>query len=150
MSVPGSTFPIVFNNCISVKGAAFHSGYNMQHLRRLLRDGRLSGMKLGQTWLIDRRTFETYLENAHHTKDKRFSPGRFFQANLRGGLKLSIYLEMEHGNVKVCYLSEQIKFMISEVAKKPRFEPIDERELHSLTSSFMFAVTNSAKSGVSV
>ena len=71
-------------------------------------------------------------------------------ANLRGGLKLSIYLEMEHGNVKVCYLSEQNKFMISEVAKKPRFEPIDERELHSLTSSFMFAVTNSAKSGVSV
>ena len=54
LSEPGSTFPIVFNNCISVKGAAFHSGYNMQHLRRLLRDGRLSGMKLGQTWLIDK------------------------------------------------------------------------------------------------
>jgi len=31
-------------------------------------------MKLGQTWLIDKRTLETYLENANHTKDKRFGP----------------------------------------------------------------------------
>ena len=74
MDDPGSTIPIVFNNCISVKTAAFHSGYNMQYLRRLLRDGRLFGMKLGQAWLIDKRMFETYLENAHHTKDKRFGP----------------------------------------------------------------------------
>jgi len=74
MSEPGSAIPIVFNNCISVKGAAFHSGYNVQYLRRLLRDGRLSGMKLGQTWLIDKRTFEAYLENANHTQDQRFGP----------------------------------------------------------------------------
>ena len=57
---------------------------------------------------------------------------------------------MEHGNDEVCGLSEETKLKISEVEKKPRFEPIDERELHSLTSSFMFAVPNSAKSGVSV
>ncbi len=25
-------------------------------------------MNLGQTWLIDKRTFETYLENANHSK----------------------------------------------------------------------------------
>ena len=74
MNDPGSENPIVFNNCISVKGAAFHSGYNMQYLRRLLRDGRLSGMKLGQTWLIDKCTFEVYLENANLTQDKRFGP----------------------------------------------------------------------------
>ncbi len=74
MDNSGSPFPFVFNNCISVKAAAFHSGYNVQYLRRLLRDGRLTGMKLGQTWLIDRRTLEAYLENAHHTKDKRFGP----------------------------------------------------------------------------
>ena len=69
-----SPFPFVFNNCISVKIAAFHSGYNVQYLRRLLRDGRLIGVKLGQTWLIDKRTLEAYLENANHTKDKRFGP----------------------------------------------------------------------------
>ena len=53
MDESGSTFPTVFNNYKSVKDAAFHSGSNMQYLRRLLRDGRLTGMKLGQTWLID-------------------------------------------------------------------------------------------------
>jgi len=74
MSEPGSTILIVFNNCISVKAAAFCSGYNVQYLRRLLRDGKLTGMKLGQTWLIDKRTLEAYLENANHTKDKRFGP----------------------------------------------------------------------------
>jgi excisionase family DNA binding protein len=65
---------MVFNNILSVKDAAFHSGYNVQYLRRLLREGRLFGMKLGQTWLIDKQTFETYLENSRHTTDKRFGP----------------------------------------------------------------------------
>jgi len=74
MDDPGSEIPFVFNNCISVKGTAFHSGYNVQHLRCLIRNGRLTGMKLGQTWLIDKRTLEAYLENANHTKDKRFGP----------------------------------------------------------------------------
>ena len=74
MDDSGSSFPRVFNNCISVKTAAFHSGYNMQYLRRLLRDGRLSGMKLGQTWFLDRIGFVDYLENAHKTKDMRFGP----------------------------------------------------------------------------
>ena len=74
MCKTGSTNPVVFNNCISVKAAAFHSGYNVQYLRRLLRNGRLVGMKLGQTWLLDRIGFEDYLENAHQACDKRFGP----------------------------------------------------------------------------
>ena len=74
MNDPGSEIPIVFNNCVSVRGAVLHSGYNMQYLRRLLRDDRLNGMKLGQIWLIDKRTLEAYLEIAHQTKDKRFGP----------------------------------------------------------------------------
>ena len=74
MSEPGSIVPSVFNNCISVKAAAQHSGYSAQFLHRSLRDGRLTGMKLGQTWLIDKRTLEAYLEIAHQTKDKRFGP----------------------------------------------------------------------------
>ena len=74
MREPGLTNPIVFNNCISVKAAAFHSGYNVQYLRRLLRDGRLTGLKLDQTWLIDKGMFGAYLENANRTQDKRFQP----------------------------------------------------------------------------
>jgi excisionase family DNA binding protein len=69
-----SFFPFVFNNCKSVKVAAFHSGSNVQYLRRLLREGKLSGVKLGQTWLIDKSMFEAYLEMAEHTNDKRFGP----------------------------------------------------------------------------
>jgi len=74
MDDSGSPFPFVFNNCISVNIAAFHSGYNVQYLRRLLRDGKLSGVKLGQTWLIDMRTFEAYLAKVQQTNDKRFGP----------------------------------------------------------------------------
>jgi hypothetical protein len=48
MDDPGSTIPIVFNNSISVKVAAFHSGYNIQYLRRLLCSGALEGIKIGQ------------------------------------------------------------------------------------------------------
>ena len=74
MDDSGSPFPFVFNNCISGKVAAYHSGYNIQYLRRLLRDGRLTSKKLGQTWLIDKGTFEVFLVDANHTQDKRYGP----------------------------------------------------------------------------
>lgn len=38
----------------SVKAAAEYSGCNEQYLRRLLRAGRLEGVKIGQVWLIKR------------------------------------------------------------------------------------------------
>ena len=79
MDDSGSPFPYVFNNCISVNFAAFHSGYNVQYLRRLIRNGRLSGMKLGQIWLIEKHTLEAYLENAKCIQDKRFGPKFFSQ-----------------------------------------------------------------------
>jgi len=77
MDDSGSSFSYVFNNYISVKVAAFQSGCNVQYLRRLLRGGSLSGMKLGQTWLLDKYLFETYFKNAHSTKDRRFGPSSF-------------------------------------------------------------------------
>jgi len=52
MDDPGSEILIVFNNCISVKGAAECTGYSEQYMRRLLRAGKLAGLKLGQIWLI--------------------------------------------------------------------------------------------------
>ena len=47
MDDSGSPVPFVFNNCISVKDAANHSGYNIQNLRRALRAGALSLVKFG-------------------------------------------------------------------------------------------------------
>jgi len=37
--------------------------FNVQYLHRLLREGRLSGMKLSQTWLIGKSLLKAYLEN---------------------------------------------------------------------------------------
>jgi hypothetical protein len=74
MSEPGSTIPIVFNNCITVKDAAFHSGYNIQYLRRMLHSGALSGVKIGQMWLIEMDTLEIYLNWAENTSDRRCGP----------------------------------------------------------------------------
>jgi hypothetical protein len=74
MDDPGSTIPIVFNNCISVKSAANHSGYNIQYLRRKLRSGALSGVKIGQMWLIDMESLENYINRAENTSDRRCGP----------------------------------------------------------------------------
>jgi excisionase family DNA binding protein len=69
-----SSPPIVFNNHISVKTAARYSGYSLQYLRRLLRTGKLTGLKIGQVWLINKDDFEDYLEAADETSDRRFGP----------------------------------------------------------------------------
>lgn len=69
-----STFPIVVKNCISVKGAALHSGYNIQYLRRMLRSGTLSGFKIDQMWLLEMDALETYLNRVETTSDRRCGP----------------------------------------------------------------------------
>jgi len=66
--------PIVLNNLISVKAAALYSGYSLQYLRRLIRSRKLQGLKVGQLWLIDKTTFDAYLENAKNIQDRRFGP----------------------------------------------------------------------------
>ena len=69
-----SVFSLVVNNHISVKAAAEFSGYSLQYLRRLLRNGKLVGFKIGQVWLIEKTAFEAYLSNAIEATDKRFGP----------------------------------------------------------------------------
>ena len=64
--------PVVLNSLISVKDAAECSGYSQQYMRRLLRAGKLAGLKLGQVWLIQMDSFEAYLANATGSKDQRF------------------------------------------------------------------------------
>ena len=66
--------PVILNNHISVKTAARYSGYSLQYLRRLLRSSKLLCIKVGQLWLIDKGSFDTYLENIKVTSDERFGP----------------------------------------------------------------------------
>jgi hypothetical protein len=44
---------ILINQHIMVQAAAEATGYNIQYLRRLLRSGKLEGIKIGQMLLID-------------------------------------------------------------------------------------------------
>ncbi len=76
MDSPTSPTVVVVNH-ISVQTAAEVSGYNPQYLRRLLRYGKLAGLKIGQVWLIDKVAFEGYLENAIQATDRRFGPRTF-------------------------------------------------------------------------
>jgi excisionase family DNA binding protein len=41
-----------------VQAAASYSGYCLQYLRRLLRNGKLEGVKIGQLWLVDKGAFD--------------------------------------------------------------------------------------------
>ena len=63
---------VVVNNHISVQAAAEFSGYSLQYLRRLLRDGKIEGIKIGQVWLIEKDSFEEYLEIVNLATDRRF------------------------------------------------------------------------------
>jgi hypothetical protein len=67
-------------NHISVQAATEISGYNSQYLRRLLRGGKLDGIKVGQVWLIDLVSLQTYFSYAISSTDLRCGPKRAWQA----------------------------------------------------------------------
>jgi hypothetical protein len=64
----------VIVNHISVQAATEISGYNAQYLRRLLRDRKLEGIKVGQVWLIDLASLQTYFSSALSSNDLRYGP----------------------------------------------------------------------------
>ena len=66
--------PVVVTNHITVQAAAEFSGYSLQYIRRLLRCGKLAGLKIGQIWLIEKAAFEDYLEKTINATDRRFGP----------------------------------------------------------------------------
>jgi len=66
--------PFVLNNHISVQAVAEFIGHSLQYIRRLLQYGKLPGLKVGQFWLVEKSSFEAYLEKACHDIDRRFGP----------------------------------------------------------------------------
>ncbi len=64
----------VLEKHIAVKAAAEFSGYSIQYLRRLLREGQLEGIKIGQVWLIKLTSLETYARNGQMVGDRRYGP----------------------------------------------------------------------------
>ena len=65
---------ILINRHLTVQAAAELTGYNIQYLRRILRSGTLEGIKIGQIWLIEMESLETYLQHVETTSDRRCGP----------------------------------------------------------------------------
>jgi excisionase family DNA binding protein len=59
---------------ISVQVAGKYTGYSLQYLRRLLRNGKLGGIKIGQLWLVDKGALDACLNQVRKTTDRRFGP----------------------------------------------------------------------------
>jgi hypothetical protein len=55
-------------NWISVEEAAQISGYHPEHIRRLIRGGKVKGRKFSIVWQVDRASFYTYLEEQKRTR----------------------------------------------------------------------------------
>jgi len=68
LNSPDSSFN---SNFITVQYAAKYSGYNPQYIRRLLRNGKLEGIKIGQVWLIKLASLEEYFINSRSSNDRR-------------------------------------------------------------------------------
>ena len=61
-------------NWITVSDAAEVSGYNEEHVRRLLRDGSIVGRKFGIVWQVKRSSMLSYLSKAQSSDDRRQGP----------------------------------------------------------------------------
>jgi len=65
---------IISEHYITVIGAAKLTGYNSQYLRRLLRNGKLAGIRIGQIWLILLESLEGYVDSMKAATDLRCGP----------------------------------------------------------------------------
>lgn len=68
-----STEQVIVNH-ISVQVATEITGYNAQYLRRLLRAGKLDGVKVGQVWLVNLDSLQEYFGRALRSDDLRYGP----------------------------------------------------------------------------
>ena len=75
--------PQVLNKHISAHVAASYNGYSLQYLRRLLRHGKLAGIKIGQLWLVAKGALYIYFEQIQMATDQRFdqSDSNIFSTN---------------------------------------------------------------------
>lgn len=54
---------MVSSDQLTTRDAAKLLGYTVQHVRRLIREGRILGTRLGRDWLVDRESVRRYLAN---------------------------------------------------------------------------------------
>jgi len=60
---------------ITTQEAAEISGYSIDHIRRLMRQGKIKGSFRGVMWWVDRDSLKAYLDLMNTLGTKRFHPG---------------------------------------------------------------------------
>ena len=56
---------------LTVNEAAEHSGYDPQHIRRLIRDGEIEARKFSIVWMVNRESLLNYQAQAQALGEKR-------------------------------------------------------------------------------
>jgi excisionase family DNA binding protein len=59
------------NEWLTVREAAKLSGYDPEHVRRLVREGKVTARKISIVWLVDRTSLLVYLDKAQSLGEKR-------------------------------------------------------------------------------
>ena len=59
---------------MTTQEAAEHSGYDIEHVRRLARQGKIGAVKKGRDWWIDVEQFTAYLNTMLDSGDGRAGP----------------------------------------------------------------------------
>jgi len=50
------------NDFISTEEAAVKLKYHVEHVRRMMREGSIEGVKIGRTWLVKREALDSYMK----------------------------------------------------------------------------------------
>jgi hypothetical protein len=59
---------------ITTKDATELSGYHPEHLRELMRQGKVKARKFGIVWQVDQASLQKYLQAAQGSQDARRGP----------------------------------------------------------------------------
>jgi excisionase family DNA binding protein len=62
------------NDWLTVQDAAKLSGYRADHLRELIRNGKVEAQKFGPLWAVSRQSLVAYMNEALRSMDKRHGP----------------------------------------------------------------------------
>jgi excisionase family DNA binding protein len=61
---------------ITTTEAAEISGYHVKYVRRLVKEGRISGVKRGRDWWIDKASVEAYVDEMKRLGPAKHNPWR--------------------------------------------------------------------------
>jgi excisionase family DNA binding protein len=62
------------NDWLTVQEAAKISSYRADHLRELIRNGKIEARKFGPVWAVNRQSLLAYISTALKSEDKRHGP----------------------------------------------------------------------------